>query len=68
MTNAEASLILAVLPVADDCDYCDEPAVRKMIVEPLEAKFNDPWRDVIDVCEHHKYIGTLHNTPAWGLA
>lgn len=65
MTNSEATLLLALLPITE-CDYCDAPAVRKMVIEPLEAKADDNLRDVVDVCENHKYIGNLHNAPAWG--
>ncbi len=66
MTTSEATLLLAFMPVNIECDYCDNPAVRKMVIEPLEAKADDNQRDVVDVCERHKYIGNLHNTPAWG--
>lgn len=68
MTVAEAGLILAFMPVNTECDYCDQPAVRKMVLEPLEAKPDDNNRDVVDVCESHKWVGNLHNTPAWGAA
>lgn len=68
MTTTEANLILAFMPVNTECDYCDEPAVRKIVVEPFEARQDDNNRDVVDVCERHKYVGNLHNAPSWGIA
>ena len=66
MTAPEATLILAFMPINRECDYCDEPAVRKMVIEPLEAKPDDNNRDVVDVCERHKYVGNLFNVEPWG--